>query len=229
MNKQSKAFSVDCVSYHSPSNGKDDEESHPFFGPSQEGAATGITVSPKDQLLLVLLDRITQKDESAMAEFYKQTQPFLKVYVRSRIRDFGTAEEVLQDVYCQVWLNAIDYQPQRGLPSNWLCMIARSRMIDSLRRSRRKRTAQTFEYFTNQMTSQDGEWEERKVGSRLLVQTYIRDLPAAHRKLILLAYFDGYCHSEIANEVGLPLGTVKSRIRKALMTMREAIVHFPIS
>jgi RNA polymerase sigma-70 factor (ECF subfamily) len=175
---------------------------------------------PKDRLLLVLLKRIAQKDESAMAEFYQQTQPLLKAYVRWRIRDLGAAEEVLQDIYCQVWLNVLDYQPQRGLPSNWLYMIARSRTFDTLRRSRRKQVAQTLEDFTNQTASQDGRSEEKGMWNRLRVQTYIQDLPSAHRKLILLAYFDGYCHSEIANEVGLPLGTVKSRIRRALTMMR---------
>jgi len=173
--------------------------------------------------LLELLNRITRKDEAAMAEFYARTQPFLQVYVGRRIRDFGKAEEVVQDVYWHVWLNVLDFQPQRGGPSNWLYMIARSRTVDALRRAQRDGLLQALDDSPAQQIGQDAALGETKLWKQLHVGRYVQALPASHRELILLAYFDGYYHSEIASERGLPLGTVKSRLRRALEMMREGL------
>jgi RNA polymerase sigma-70 factor (ECF subfamily) len=175
--------------------------------------------------LLILLDRITQKDQCAMAEFYKQTQAPLKAYLCRMIRDSETAEEVLQDIYCQVWLKVSDFQADRGQPSAWLYTIARSRALDALRRDRRKAVTQTLEDYTPGAAVRDAEVDGVKVWRHSRVRKGVRDLPESHRELILLAFFEGYCHSEIAGETGLPLGTVKTRIRRALLMLRQGLSH----
>jgi DNA-directed RNA polymerase specialized sigma24 family protein len=117
---------------------------------SRSGGSKDATIGVKDQLLLPLLDRIRQRDELAMGAFYEQTHRLLRIYVGRRIRDFGAVEEVLQDEYWQVWLDVIDYQPERGQPLNWLYMIARSRTFDALRRRQRKRIVPTIDDFTTE-------------------------------------------------------------------------------
>ena len=88
-------------------------------------------------LFIDLLERIGNQDHSALTELYAQTSPLLAVYIRRVVKDTWNADEVLQDVYIYIWLNAGAYRRERGTPMAWFYMLARSRALDSLRRDRK--------------------------------------------------------------------------------------------
>jgi RNA polymerase sigma-70 factor (ECF subfamily) len=169
-----------------------------------------------------LLTRIERGDEHAMGDFYQLTKPRLFSYILRIVRDVATAEEVLQDTLCQIWLNAPAYRADRSELGTWLYLIARSRAVDALRRERRTPfTQQPLEDCEGRTAARDGEGEQVAKLHQTQLKRYVQDLPATHRQLIHLAFFEGHSHAEIALATNLPLGTVKSRIRVALARLRE--------
>lgn len=169
---------------------------------------------------LQLLHRIAQRDEVALAELYDGTRMLLGAYIRRFIRDVWVAEEVLQDVYRGVWTNAAAYQRDRGAPAAWLYTIARSRALDRLRQGRNDAPNITVPYEPHRAPRRDAEQEQFTAFESALVRRTVDQLPPAQREVVRLAFFEGYSHSEIADETGLPLGTVKARIRIALNRLR---------
>ena len=181
-------------------------------------------MNDRNPRLAGLLSRIAQCDEDAMTELYEWTRPFLSNYIRRIVRDIWTAEEVLQDVYRQVWTSASRFQPERGKGTAWLYLIARSRALDSLRK-RSTDHSQPMLDGEEQRIPALGREEERylNVSEYAKVRQTVFGLPESQRHMIRLAFFEGYSHSEIADETGLPLGTVKTRIRTGLHRMREIL------
>ncbi len=170
-----------------------------------------------------LLQQIACKDEAALTELYQATASMARRYIRRFVDDSGNAEEVLQDVYWHVWVHAGVYDATRGTPRAWLFMILRSRAIDSLRRNRKSAAGV-------ELASEPGLTAVGDTGTRLqeiwrsrLIRETLGRLSAAEHHFIRLAFFDGFTHAEIAQRTGIPLGTVKSRIRKALRVIREAL------
>ena len=157
-----------------------------------------------------------------MGDFYQLTKPPLISYILRIVRDVTTAEEVLQDTLCQIWLNAPAYRADRSALATWLYLIARSRAVDALRRKQRTPfTQQPLEDCEGRTAARDGEGEQVAKLHQTQLRRYLQDLPAIHRQLIHLAFFEGYSHAEIALAMNLPLGTVKSRIRLAVARLRE--------
>lgn len=175
-----------------------------------------------DAGLLLLLARIAEGDQDALAELYRFTFDSLSSFIRRLVRDAWTAEEVLQDVYKHVWLNAATYSADRGVPWAWLYMIARSRALDSLRRGKKGPSLVTLDRDLCPVSCNDA-WLSS------LIRRRVKDLPPKQRRLIHMAFYEGYSHSEIAVETGLPLGTVKARIRNALTRLREGLPPEPAS
>ena len=172
-------------------------------------------------LLGNLLVRISAGDSDALADLCQGTRPALVAYVRKFVRHPWDVEEVIQDVYRQVWLNAAHYRLDRGAPMGWLYVIARSRALDKLRQSRSALSMPLLQ----DCFVEDGE-RQRVIGFEVgLVRHAISRLPHQQRRFILMAFIDGYSHSEIANLSGVPLGTVKGRIRTALLKMREFLTE----
>ncbi len=169
-----------------------------------------------DSVLADLIDRIAAGDHQAMAEFYTATRAVLDIRVRRWIRSKWSADEVVQDVYTQVWLSAGSFCADRGSPLGWLSMIARSRAFDCLRRGQRHAELPIFEDTGGRSFSVEGV-TPFEIG---LVRREIAQLPDLQRRLLELAYTDGYSHSEIAALTGIPIGTVKGRIRAALSRIR---------
>ncbi len=170
-----------------------------------------------------LLLRIAQREEAAMAELHQASLRTIQVYVRRFIDDCWDAEEVMQDVYRHIWLYASAYNPDRGTPCAWFYTITRSRAVDSIR-SRKNRALDSrlvddgYFVFTGNPEACHGEkWRQR------LVNRIVSGLPAVQRDIIDLAFFEGRSHSEIAEMRGLPVGTVKSRIRKAMASIRQSL------
>jgi RNA polymerase sigma-70 factor (ECF subfamily) len=172
----------------------------------------------QDPRLTVLLGRIARQDERAMAELLDATRPQLIAHIRRLVRDPWSADEVLQDVYRQVWCNASAYSRDRGTAAGWLHMIARSRALDVLRQRRQRDCFRPLQESDGERRLSCGHRDEH-----LHLRRAFAGMPAPQRALLRLAFVEGYSHSEIAREMELPLGTVKTRIRAALRRMRESL------
>jgi RNA polymerase sigma-70 factor (ECF subfamily) len=134
------------------------------------------------------------------------------------LRNRDEAEDVLQEVFIQAWTRAATYQADLGAPLGWLIGIARNRAIDRLRaRARRSEMAAA----ASAMPPPDAPPDLAAAGARQLdVQRALDLLPPEQRDLIEQAYFLGFTHSELAERLGMPLGTVKTRIRTGMLALR---------
>lgn len=140
------------------------------------------------------------------------------------VRDWGVAEEVVQDAFLAVWRNIHRYDPKRGSARAWLCQIVRNRAVDRLRgTSGRARDHQSLEDFALLSGSPDVVEEVLRRDQRGEVLAALAALPAGQREAIELAYFGGYSQSEIATNSGLPLGTVKGRTRAAMRALARSL------
>jgi RNA polymerase sigma-70 factor (ECF subfamily) len=164
------------------------------------------------------LQRVVARDPTALGELYDEHSRLLFGLILRILKDRGEAEEVLQEVFVQAWTRASTYNLQLGSPVGWLVGIARNRAIDRVRaNSVRIRTADAVPepppVETPELSAAVGE-------KRRDVQRALDALPADQRELIELAYFLGFTHSELAARFSLPLGTVKTRIRTGMLSLR---------
>lgn len=179
-----------------------------------------------EPLLLDVIRRVASADQRALGELYDATSPTVFGLVRRILRDYSVAEEVTIDVYTQVWRLASDYCEQKGTPITWLLMIARSRAIDHLRsRARRvKEQERPIEAaFDRAHPSPDPETAAISGNRRQIIQDILANLEPEQVAMLQMAFFDGLSHCEIAAKTGVPLGTVKTRIRTGMMRMRELL------
>jgi RNA polymerase sigma-70 factor, ECF subfamily len=165
-----------------------------------------------------LLTRIGQHDEKAMEDIFRRySGPVYSVALRV-LHDSGQAEDVLQEVFLQLWRNPDAFVQDRGSLGAWLVVVARNRSIDLLRR--RKPSDSVEDVILASPVNVAGEAEQNIMMEK--VRRVIAGLPGEQRKSLELAYFEGLTHSEIALRTGDPLGTVKTRIRQALIGLRKA-------
>ncbi len=180
-----------------------------------------------DVQLVAWLEAIVEHDERALAALYDAT--FSRVFglVQRIVRNTATAEEVVEDAYFQVWRQAVRFDSARGKPLTWLLAMARSRAIDALRREAR---------FAHEALSGDECPEAASPAApadelldlarhRSDLHQALMLLGAQPRQLVSLAFFRGLSHEEIAEQTQLPLGTVKSQIRRALLALRHILAN----
>ena len=165
-------------------------------------------------------------DQQALASLYDATSRTVYGLLLRILADASAAEEVLLDVYAQVWRQAASYSAERGSPLAWLTTIARSRAIDRLRRGRleQQRTEPldlSASRFAAAGASVEEDVQSRETGA--FVRAALDSLAPEQREVIELAYYGGMSHSEIAAARGLPLGTVKTRTRLGMMRLREML------
>ena len=176
-----------------------------------------------DRRMSGLLLCVRQKDETALTQFYDATNKMVYGYVLRILKNPADAEEVLVDVYRQIWQRAEQYSQDRGSALGWLMAIARTRSIDLVRRNRVHSTRQEpDENFLLTLADSATGPEEDAVSSarRRHVGQALARLTEEQREAIVWAFVEGYTHSEIAKLKGVPLGTVKTRIRAGLLRMR---------
>lgn len=172
-----------------------------------------------------LLAAIAGRDQASFARFYDLTSRATFAVVLRILRDYGLAEEVMHDVYLQIWNQAGAYSAERGTPFAWLMTIARSRAIDRIRSARhRQRESETLgNVFGFAASIEDPEEASLFAEKRRLIRQALRSLSPEQRQVIEIAYFNGLTQTEISERLGIPLGTVKTRLRAGLMRLRNLL------
>jgi RNA polymerase sigma-70 factor (ECF subfamily) len=135
------------------------------------------------------------------------------------LKDPGQAEDIMQDIFIQVWRKPDSFASGRGSLGGWLAVVARNRAIDLLRKRRPSDSVEDVVLASKTDTASEA---ERNVLMEK-VRVVMAELPPDQKTSVELAYFDGMSHTEIAEKTGEPLGTVKTRIRLAMMTLRKAL------
>jgi len=170
------------------------------------------------QLDAELLGKVQRGDELAMAAIYDRYSKVVYSVALRVLRDPASAEDILQEIFMQVWRSPARFIATRGTLGGWLAVVTRNRSIDRLRRKRP--TEQVDEMQLPSLCNLADEAERNVMMEKARV--VILQLPAEQRKTLEMAFFDGLTHSEIAEMTGDPLGTVKTRIRSAILTLRKA-------
>ena len=166
-----------------------------------------------------LLERVRAGDAQAMTTLFDRYGSMVYSVALRVLKDAGHAEDVMQDVFFYLWQNPGSFASSRGSLGAWLLVVARNRSIDALRR--RKPSDPVDEVVLPANTNLAAEAERNTIMEK--VRGVIGSLPPDQQKSLQLAFFDGLTHSEIAAQTGDPLGTVKTRIRSALISVRKAI------
>ena len=181
--------------------------------------------SAKDLDLRRLITNLAAGDESALAELYDRSCRVAFGLVLRVVGDPAVAEEVTLDVYTQVWRQARTYDSSRGTPLAWLLTIARTRAIDRLRSGRQERQRSEPLDSADTFKASSGDPEESSLLSeqQRIVRAALAELSPDQREVIELAYYQGLSQTEIASQLGQPLGTVKTRTRLGLMKLRETL------
>jgi RNA polymerase sigma-70 factor (ECF subfamily) len=169
-----------------------------------------------DATLLALVQR---GDEGAMASLFDRYSKVVYSVALRVLRDPASAEDVLQEIFMQIWRNPESFVATRGSLGGWLAVVSRNRSIDALRRKRPTDSVDDIALASSYNLADEAERHSMMEKTR----EAIVGLPLEQRKTLEMAFFDGLTHSEIAEMTGDPLGTVKTRIRSALLSLRKAL------
>ena len=182
-------------------------------------------ITTRDQDWAALIKRAADGDQSALTALYDSTNRLVFGLVLRVVGDRATAEEVVLDVYTQVWRQAATYDTKRGAPLAWIMTIARTRGIDRLRSGKHDFQNKESLDSIGEARSTTASPEDNTVMSerRTLVRSALDLLSAEQREVIELAYYSGLSHSEIALRLNQPLGTVKTRTRLGMMKLRDTL------
>jgi RNA polymerase sigma-70 factor (ECF subfamily) len=162
--------------------------------------------------------RVQTGDEQAMSALFDRYSKIVYSVALRVLRDTAAAEDVMQEIFMQIWRNPNSFVATKGSLGGWLSVVARNRSIDTLRRKRPSEEIEDVALASPFNLAEDSERNLMMERARAAVVL----LPAEQRKTLEMAFFDGLTHSEIAELTGDPLGTVKTRIRSALLTLRKA-------
>ena len=172
----------------------------------------------------VAIEQMARGNQSALGELYDRHGRLIYSLALRVLRDQGDAEDVVQEVFLQAWREAARFDLTRGNVVAWLVMVTRSRAIDRLRR--RQARPQLAAKLEPDNRVDEGprvdvqmEWQSRAAEVRRALET----LPLLQRVAVELAFFDGLTHAEIAEQLEVPLGTVKTRVRQGLLKMRDCL------
>ena len=161
--------------------------------------------------------------EAALAACYDRYRLILFGLILRILNDRAEAEDVLQEVFLQVWRRANDFDESRGRAFTWLVTIARSRALDRLRsHGSRARIATAAAAEAGDVIG-DATEETLRSEESVVVRRGLIELPEEQRRALLLAYFEGLTQTEIATRLGIPLGTVKTRVRSGMIRLRELL------
>ncbi len=171
-----------------------------------------------------LIQRTATQDREAFSQLYDHFSSLVFTLAMRMLRGRDDAEDLLQEVFVQVWRQASGYNQDRGSPEAWIVNITRSRAIDKLRSIRRRE--QSFVSTADPAAAESADNVESNVAAseaKLTMNSALANLPEAQRRVLELAYFDGLSQSEIAARLKEPLGTVKTRMRSGMQRLKDIL------
>lgn len=171
-----------------------------------------------------LIQQVAKQDREAFSQLYDRSSSLVFSLAMRMLKVRSDAEDLLQEVFVQVWRQARSYSAERGSPEAWIINIARSRAIDKIRSIRRmeKSFVLTEDPARTESTA-NVESSAAESEARLVMNSALANLPEAQRKVLELAYFGGLTQTEIAEHLAEPLGTVKTRMRSGIQRLREML------
>lgn len=180
---------------------------------------------------LLLLELIKDGDELALGKLYDNSVRLVYSLILRILKNVEDSEEVTQEVFYSIWKRSSTFDASKGKVMGWIVTIARNKALDKLRSKRHKQETQEISLVEN-MVSDSTKWEDSdNVSQNLInkessksVDTAIIKLPEEEKELIELAFYEGYSHSKIAEHLDMPLGTVKTKIRRAVGRLRDALL-----
>ena len=168
---------------------------------------------------MALLSAIRSGDEGAMAQLYDRYSSVVYAVALRVLADTAAAEDVLQEVFMQLWRRPGSFDASRGSLGPWLAVIARNRAIDVLRK--RHPQSDIDDVVVSVEPDMAGDAERARAMEK--VRGAMGVMPSPQRRALEMAYFEGLTHTEIAAKTGEPLGTIKTRIRSGLLALRKAV------
>jgi RNA polymerase sigma-70 factor, ECF subfamily len=171
-----------------------------------------------------LIQQVANQDREAFGQLYDRFSTLVFTLAMRMLRARSDAEDLLQEVFVQVWRQAQNYSTERGSPEAWIVNIARSRAIDKIRSIRRMEKSFVLTEDPARAESTDNvESSAAESEVRMAINSALANLPEAQRKVLELAYFAGLTQTEIATRLAEPLGTVKTRMRSGIQRLREML------
>ncbi len=174
-----------------------------------------------------LIQRISQVDKDALEALYTRYQTPVYSLAMFMLKQPALAEEVTQDIFLNIWLKAGSFNAERGQPKGWIMSVAHHKIVDLIR-SRKRTIVNTdpADYETLDLLPAGGASTEAQVEQTMERERIMRALatiPAPQREVIMLAYFEGFSQSEMAERLDQPLGTIKTRVRLAMQKLRTVL------
>ena len=173
--------------------------------------------------LTALLARVARGDKSGFSELYRRTAPKLNGIVSRILHQEQAAGEALQETYVRIWQNARAFDPAVASAITWMAAIARNQAIDLQRRSAERISRQSVSDDALLELPADFAPEEESGLAYVRLRRCLEKLPADRRVMVVLAYCQGYTREELAERAKQPVATIKSMLRRSLMTLRECI------
>ena len=175
-----------------------------------------------------LMARIQERDPEALAALYDRYSGILKSLIMGVIHNDAEADDLLQEIYMEIWNQAAHYSAQKGKPLGWIVTLTRRRSIDRLRK--KQAYARAEERLQNETEQQPEAWVHNSTeddievsDTRRLILGILKHLPPAQRDAIDMAFYHGMSQREIAAKTGIPLGTIKTRLELGLKKISEAL------
>ena len=197
-----------------------------FLRRSAAGLACRGVEKDDQQYEIELIQRIANGDQAAFAALYDRLSPILYSMALRMMNDASEAEDVLQDGFVYIWQRANTFDASRGSPISWAITIVRHKAIDRLRvRLRGERLRERASASPELASDKDDQsaLEPFLRERRAQVKSALTQLPGEQREALQLAFFSGLTHQQIAAKIAAPLGTVKARIRRGLLQLRQLL------
>jgi RNA polymerase sigma-70 factor (ECF subfamily) len=166
-----------------------------------------------------LMERVRAREQRAMTVVFDRYARLVYSVAQRVLNDSGQAEDVMQEIFFQLWRNPNSFSALKGSLGTWLVVVARNRAIDQLRQ--RRPSEPVDEVTLASPTNLANEAERNTMMHR--VRGILREMPEDHQRSLEMAFFEGLTHSEIAKKTGQPLGTIKTRIRSTLISLRKRL------
>jgi RNA polymerase sigma-70 factor (ECF subfamily) len=189
------------------------QKTHPYETPQQ-----------RDEWLRELLQGCARREESAFTDLYHGSSKILYAALYRLLRREALAQECLQEAYLKIWYRAAEYKSQEAAPLTWMSTIARNQAIDMLRRQKRE----VIEADSKEMAEEvdkDASPEDHVLArsDEVVLGFCINQLKSDQRQLFVLAYYKGLSHTELAEQTNLPIGTVKTWMRRGLADLKNCM------